>query len=77
MKMDLAKDEQEYIEKHGEIDDETPVPEILKNFWFFENYYSPQEKREVFRDIQAFIKQAREFGYALPEWEPEISSDPE
>jgi hypothetical protein len=75
--MDLDKAEQEYMEKHGEFDEDSPEPNLLKNFWFFEKYYGAKEKRDFFRDIAAFIKESREFGYILPEWEPEIYPDPE
>jgi hypothetical protein len=74
--MDFEKDEQEYLEKHGgSWTEETPSPNVLKNFWFFEMYFGPKEKRDFFRDIVAFIKQAIEYGYVLPEWEPEIAPD--
>ena len=74
--MDVDKDERAFIEKHGEINDETPDIDPLSNFWFFEKYFGPQEKRDFFRKIAEFIKQSREYGYCLPEWEPIIAEDP-
>jgi hypothetical protein len=76
MTSDFDKDEREYVEKHGgEWTDETPEPDYLKNFWFFEKYLGPKEKRDFFREIADFIREAREYGYVLPKWEPIIAED--
>lgn len=72
---DFNKLEQEYLEQYGgEWTEDVPQPNLLKNFWFFETAFGPNEKLDFFEEIRDFIRQAREYGYLLPEWEPEIKA---